>query len=1114
MFISYSRADADFARLLNKELQLHGKTTWFDQESIASGADFAAEIKKGIENADNFVFIISPQSVRSPYCAGETDYARSLNKRFLTVLYEEVDPTELHPALAAVQWIDFRPKVTDYHAAFSELIRTLDTDREHVAQHTKLLHRAKEWIGDAALSNFEDLAAVKGRDEILLRGGEFDAAQNWLRQALQNTKQPVPNELQKLFIRRSNEALLAATRKEIEYTRKLEKALAEARANNLTFHAEKLMTKDPTTVLRLTEAAMILHPNEMTAQVQRDIYTNHILSRIVARQESEIYCAVFSPDGQTILASSWDQTARLWDRSGQLLQTLTGHESYVWRVAFSPDGQTILTGSLDQTARLWDRSGQLLQTLTGHKEAVWSVAFSPDGQTILTGSGDKTARLWDRSGQLLQTLTGHKEAVWSVAFSPDGQTILTGSGDKTARRWDRSGQLLQTLTGHEDIVSSVAFSPDGQTILTGSLDKTARLWDRSGRFIRAISIDEPVFKGVFSPDGKYIATASAGKTFLWNLSGDRLACLKGHDSQKSINSIDFSPDGMSLLTASLDGTIRLWPLPAAPVVVFTGHEAALRAATFSPDGAMILTGSDDKTARLWDRSGQLLQTLTGHESLVSSVAFSPDGQTILTGSRDKTARLWDLQGRLLQTFSHPSAVYGAAFSPDGQLILTGSADRIARLWNRTGQCIRQFEGHSGLIYAVAFSPNGNRLLTASTDKTVRLWRVTGELVTLLKGHEDGVHSIAFSPDGQSILTGSRDRTARLWDLQGRQWVVFKGHEDGLFGVAFSPDGKYVLTGAADFTTRVWDLQGHEILLYRDHSGSVSAVAFSPDGQYILSGSADKTARLRPLKPPLAEFQQQNQYEPLSVSQRLQYDLLSADEIQHSDDPVALLAAAKFYLDQAEAALELTAQQTHFQQAQTLFDRLLDGRYTAPYPPGQLYQAYQKLNRLALNLAKVTSAGSADPEDIDLRNQDNLRKVGYDPAQSLNRTLDEYERLAQQVANDPLRNYDVAFQCTNFAWYLLKENQAAPALRALQIGQQADATYRTIYRYLPLACLLNNDYAGAEKLYREYKDQLYDQEPFSKAFLEDIKTLEDAGISHPDFAKARALLGAPADSVGK
>src|SRR4028119_300381 len=84
VFVSYSRADSDFARKLNDALQMQGKTTWFDQESIASGTDFQQEIYRGIKACDNFLFILSPRSVNSPYCADEVEYAASLNKRFVT----------------------------------------------------------------------------------------------------------------------------------------------------------------------------------------------------------------------------------------------------------------------------------------------------------------------------------------------------------------------------------------------------------------------------------------------------------------------------------------------------------------------------------------------------------------------------------------------------------------------------------------------------------------------------------------------------------------------------------------------------------------------------------------------------------------------------------------------------------------------------------------------------------------------------------------------------------------------------------------------------------------------------------------------------------------------
>jgi len=108
-------------------------------------------------------------------------------------------------------------------------------------------------------------------------------------------------------------------------------------------------------------------------------------------------------------------------------------------------------------------------------------------------------------------------------------------------------------------------------------------------------------------------------------------------------SATFSPDGARIITASWDGTARLWDAATGQkVAVLRGQAAAVRRASFSPDGACIVTASSDGTARLWDTTtGQEIAALRGHIGEVNSVSFSPDGGSIVTASSDGTARLWD-----------------------------------------------------------------------------------------------------------------------------------------------------------------------------------------------------------------------------------------------------------------------------------------------------------------------------------------------------------------------------------------------------------------------------------------------------------------------------------------
>ena len=118
VFISYAPIDRDFARKLNETLQIQGKTTWFEQESIASGIDFQAELYRGIENAENFLLIISPSSVNLSACLAELAYAQKLNKRIVPVLYRQVLQSEQLKTLANTQWIDFREHEGDFLTNF------------------------------------------------------------------------------------------------------------------------------------------------------------------------------------------------------------------------------------------------------------------------------------------------------------------------------------------------------------------------------------------------------------------------------------------------------------------------------------------------------------------------------------------------------------------------------------------------------------------------------------------------------------------------------------------------------------------------------------------------------------------------------------------------------------------------------------------------------------------------------------------------------------------------------------------------------------------------------------------------------------------------------------
>lgn len=101
---------------------------------------------------------------------------------------------------------------------------------------------------------------------------------------------------------------------------------------------------------------------------------------------------------------------------------------------FAADGDSVLTSSGDGIARLWNWRTGARHDLTGHSRTVTSATMTPDRRFIATSSEDGTVRLWDaRTAESLATLWVSEDAVWSVAFSRDGRWLTTAGEDGTVR---------------------------------------------------------------------------------------------------------------------------------------------------------------------------------------------------------------------------------------------------------------------------------------------------------------------------------------------------------------------------------------------------------------------------------------------------------------------------------------------------------------------------------------------------------------------------------------------------------------------------------------------------------------------------------------------------------
>ncbi|MFT4925999.1 MAG: WD40 repeat protein [Phenylobacterium sp.] len=363
--------------------------------------------------------------------------------------------------------------------------------------------------------------------------------------------------------------------------------------------------------------------------------------------------------------------------------------------------------------------------------------------------------------------------------------------------------------------------------------------------------ESSVMDCAFSPnDRSFISASRDGTVRLWDVaSGDCLRVFKGHGAR--VNGCAFLPGGDAFISASSDKTLRLWDKNSGECLrVFKGHESGVNACAVAPDGLTILSASNDNTLRLWALdSGLCLQVLDLHKARVLSCAFAPNGLTLLSASRDKDLRLWDSKiGHCLRVFSgHEERVSSCTFAPDGLTFISASYDDTLRLWDvKTGDCLRVFSGHSSFVFDCAFAPDGQTVLSVSLDDTLRLWDVfSGECLRVFTGHQDAVRVGVFSADGQMMLSAADDKTLRLWDKNnGHCLRVFAGHQASLNHSVFSPDGQHLLSADSDKTLRLWALDSGECLrVFSGHLGSINHCAFSADGLLIVSASDDRTLRL-------------------------------------------------------------------------------------------------------------------------------------------------------------------------------------------------------------------------------------------------------------------------------
>ncbi len=540
-----------------------------------------------------------------------------------------------------------------------------------------------------------------------------------------------------------------------------------------------------------------------------------------------------------------------------------------------------------------------------HASPVNDVVFLDDGAQLVTGTDDGKVRLWDAaSGELVLTILDQRVAVGQLAYSPTGRWLAAGTRDGMLRVWDvGSWDEPRWTIKNENRCDRIAASPDG-TLLAHDCPYNRRVSEthvrdsETGELVRRWP--SPVFALAFSPDAATLAVAVAGAS-----DGARAGRIVRFETQTGralgaelaghrywIQDLVYTGDGSSIISASLDETVRVWDTATGESEVLTGHDAGVTSLALSSAGTLIASGSRDHTVRLWDLSPEERQSrvLGGHDAAVQAVSFHPDGRRLASASTDGTVRIWAIESPtvVLSESDHFQGHYECAFSPDGDIVVTTPSDGAAlRVWDReAGEEIGALELPER-VRSVDFSPDGERLAVASqrlvsvrdaatfeelirvrperviyvvrfsqdgetlalgSSLRLELWDArTGEHRHTLPFEGQSVQSLAFSPDGTLLAAEGLDRAVKVWDTVTLEAVFTVEAGDQAFdrttlyprSVAFSRDGRELAAVAREHAVWRWEVGTWKPLPpLVGHHGAVIAIDYSPDGRRIVTSGRD------------------------------------------------------------------------------------------------------------------------------------------------------------------------------------------------------------------------------------------------------------------------------------
>ena len=646
VFISYSRKDKALAERLNRALDEINLDSWIDWDDIPPTADWWDQIQKGIESSDGFVFLLSPDSVTSTVCKDEINHAVKNGKRLVPLVAREVNPGDVHPALAKLNWIFFREE-DDFASSLKKLQTGIITDLAWVETQRRLQVRAVEW--------------EKRKDgSLLLRGKDLRAAEEQLATAGKND--PQPTDLQRQYVLESRRGESRTRNSILMISAVVTVALAllsvfafnqrntaVAKENERATALVDAENQKATAIANEHEAlrqAGIARAGELAAQAQINKGKSVALSLLLAVEASRA-----GPPGELIPAVQQVFRSNL-DPLTSIPLPINGIAIGVEPPVFSPDDRWLASSGGNQI-RLYDLSKTigLSEPLILNTESTYpSVLFSPDSRWLVDFSPTHPV-FYDLSNPTAATETrfevdGYKPLDNDYISYPDGfvvsadsKWIVGTSADHALYAWSIDKLPLHVpaikLDENSDAIRSVSFSSDGRWMIAAYEGGMMKAWEFKNKKpdLPPMSIKKHTQTPLvvrFSQDNKWLVTSDGLETYVWNMENlDSPRAIKGIPPNPLLadDKSTFSPDGHWVATVDAS-TLWLSKIDAGQIVEFAFPYANANLWGFSSDSTSLAVSDQDGADVIFLFAGTPEQR-SYYTGKVKLMLFSPSGRQLV-----------------------------------------------------------------------------------------------------------------------------------------------------------------------------------------------------------------------------------------------------------------------------------------------------------------------------------------------------------------------------------------------------------------------------------------------------------------------------------------------------